>query len=160
MKIKPKHIIISVSAILSILLLKKMATTKFLKITQSNKKRGCDVKGCGHFGASRGDRKHNGLDIVTIAGEPIYAPVSGKVVRHSFPYSDDLKYTGLLLENSDLKIHIWYFKPIVSAGTTVKAGDILGYAQDLTKKYKGITNHVHLEVKDQKGKLINPETLV
>ena len=56
-----------------------------------------DKWGQGHFGAPRGSRKHNGIDIVTQLGTPILSPIEGKVIRISYPYASDMSFTGLLL---------------------------------------------------------------
>jgi hypothetical protein len=41
----------------------------------------------------------------------------------------------------------WYFNPLPSViGRNVSQGEVIGVAQDLTNKYPGITNHVHLQL--------------
>lgn len=123
-----------------------------------------DKWGQGHFGASRGKRSHNGLDIEAKAKQEIVAPIDGKVIRKAYPYASDMRYTGLLIEGTgkyiDYTVKIFYIDPSAGvAGKTVQAGDKIGEAQDLTVKYTGITNHVHIEVKI-KGKHEDPGKLI
>lgn len=140
-----------------------MGTNKaFGKVTADNIRRGCDQNwGCGSFGADRGTRKHNGLDIKTQVGQQILSPISGKITRFPFPYGSDLSYTGIEIVNADFKVKIFYMKASVSANTTVTKGQVIGTAQNISAKYSStMTNHVHVEVYDIKsGALINPETL-
>lgn len=138
-----------------------MGTNKaFAKITTNNIIRDCDPKGCGEFGASRGSRKHNGLDIEAVPGENIFSPISGKVTRFPFPYGDDLSFTGIEIVNNQFKVKIFYMKAVVSANSSVVQGQYIGNAQNVAKKHGGgMINHVHIEAYDNSGNLINPETL-
>ena len=45
-------------------------------------------------------------------------------------------------------------------GSQVAAGDVLGPAQDLTPRYPGNSNHVHIEIRDANGVLVDPTTLI
>lgn len=63
-----------------------------------------------------------------------------------------MRYTGVLLEglgkHKGYSIKIFYMNPSSGIiGKIVQAGDKIGEAQDLTIKYPGITNHVHIEIK-------------
>ena len=51
--------------------------------------RGCDTKGCGNFGASRGSRSHAGVDVNAAPGDSVKAPISGKVRNVSAIYKND-----------------------------------------------------------------------
>lgn len=138
-----------------------MGTNKaFGKVTTNNIFRGCDPKGCGEFGAPRGSRTHIGLDIKAVPGEVIFAPISGKVTRFPFPYGDDLSFTGIEIVNNQYKVKIFYMKTNVPANSTVKQGQVIGHAQDIAKKHGGgMINHIHLEVYDNAGKLVDPKIL-
>lgn len=163
MKIKPIYYVVGATTLLlSALFLLTNIKQMFGKITKNNQLRTEDAHGKGHFHAPRdnGKRKHSGTDIVANPNEPIYSPISGLITRHPFPYGTDLRFKGIEIKNKDFVVKIFYLNPTIIQGTSVKAGQIIGYAQDLTKKYKGIINHVHLEVKNTAGTLINPETLV
>lgn len=132
----------------------------FGKLTKSNKLRVEDLHGKGHFNAPRGDHKHQGIDIITVTNEPVFSPIDGVVTRYPFPYPTDLSFKGIEIKNDTFSVKIFYLKPAVKQGKNVKQGDIIGYAQNLTKKYKGITNHIHVEVRNKVGSIINPETLI
>lgn len=158
MALKPKHIILLSTAIVILIMTTKKA---FAKVTAKNKFRGCDPSGCGAFGSGRIGHIHAGLDLEVVEKEAIYSPIDGEVIRFPFPYGDDLRYKGILIKNAEFEVKIFYLNPVVKAGTKVKQGDVIGYAQNVAKKYKKpMTNHIHLEVRNQKGVLINPETLL
>ncbi|WP_051269590.1 M23 family metallopeptidase [Flavobacterium suncheonense] len=141
-----------------------MASTKsFAKITVDNVKRGCDQDwGCGSYGATRGNRTHNGLDIKAIPGQQIISPISGTVTRFPYPYGDDLRWTGIEIKNSDYHVKIFYLTPTVLQNAKVKQGQVIGRAQNIASKYSSsMTNHVHIEVRNAKTlELINPDTLL
>ena len=140
-----------------------MGTQKaFGKVTEKNTARGCDAGGwgCGSFGASRGARKHYGIDIKTTPNENIFSPIDGTVTRFPFPYGDDLKYTGIEIVNKDYKVKMFYLKATVPVNSKVTKGQLIGNAQNIAAKYgTAMTNHVHVEVYDKSGTLLNPETL-
>lgn len=119
-----------------------------------------DSMGDGRFGSSRGGRSHNGIDLICTPGENVFSPIDGKVLRISNAYSDDSHYLNIVLQNSEFLVKVMYVKPKVSAGTTVKKGDVIGVAQAINKKYgSAMTNHIHFEVwKD--GKAVNPDNFI
>jgi hypothetical protein len=118
--------------------------------------RAVDPRGSGQFGALRdhGKRRHQGLDIKANPGEMILSPIDGDVVREAVPYPP---FTGLLIRGSgeydgyDVKL---FYVTGLACGPCM-AGTPVGYAEDLNKKYPGITNHVHMEVR-YKGKIVPP----
>ncbi len=123
-----------------------------------------DKWGEGHYGASRGNRKHNGIDIVAQLGKDVLSPIEGKVVRVSYPYASDLSYAGLLIDglgvHKGIEVKIFYMKPSPNiVGKTVRPGQKIGSVQNLSPKYPGITNHIHIEIK-QNGLQKNPQTLI
>ncbi|MBW2621539.1 MAG: peptidoglycan DD-metalloendopeptidase family protein, partial [Deltaproteobacteria bacterium] len=111
-----------------------------------------DSAGFGHFEARRKNpdgtkRKHNSLDILSIPGQPIYAPLDGEITFTKGYYSA-IENTG---ENHDARI--LYIRPterIASGKGTIKVkkGDVIGYAQNLYSIYKNtkMKNHIHLEL--------------
>ncbi len=123
-----------------------------------------DIWGKGQFGTPRGQRTHNGLDIAVRPGQDVFAPIDGTVVRIAYPYAKDLSYAGVLIEGNgghkEYTIKIFYIIPsIIMIGKMVKVGDKIGVAQDLTRKYPGITNHIHMEVRHNKL-IVNTELLI
>lgn len=110
--------------------------------------RGCDDGGCGEFGASRGTRKHLGLDIACIPDEGVVTPFDGKVIRTIDPYGDG-QYSGLKIKTTQgFVLNVMYMDPIADVvGATVRKGDLLGYAQDVSKRYtSGVKPHLHVEI--------------
>jgi peptidoglycan LD-endopeptidase LytH len=114
--------------------------------------RGIDAFGSGDFGAVRdaGKRRHHGVDYVSEPGADVLAPLSGKITRIGSAYSgrEDLQYVEIVNPETHLSARVLYVSPTVAEGDFVSAGDVLGAAQDLTDRYPGITNHVHLEMRD------------
>jgi murein DD-endopeptidase MepM/ murein hydrolase activator NlpD len=125
--------------------------------------RGCDGYGSGAYGASRGDRTHNGIDFQAPCGAAILSPVDGTVTRLGYPYSDDLSYRYVeILTRAGLKHRIFYIDPIVQLGDKIAAGDPIGRVQDVAGRYDRhlMKNHIHYELKTGNGKYLNPETLI
>ncbi|HEV7676379.1 MAG TPA: M23 family metallopeptidase [Candidatus Angelobacter sp.] len=120
-----------------------------------------DQWGSGQFGASRPghvhSRLHQGLDITAEPGEPIRSPIDGVITREAFPYKGDNRFRGLLIEGVNewkgIEVKIFYVQGMIQG--RVDAGQIIGTAQDLSLRYRGITNHVHIEVRTS-GTLVNP----
>lgn len=127
------------------------------------KLRGNDKHGSGAFGAPRGARKHRGVDIVSTPGESVFSPMDGKISKIGFPYGDGVggvhdatPFRYVEITGAGATARVYYVEPTVSVGQKVKAGDIIGTAQDLDPRYSGITRHVHLEVRA----IIDPTPLV
>jgi len=113
--------------------------------------RRCDAWGEGHFGAPRGCRVHNGVDIIARPDMPVRSPIHGLVVRVAEPYDDDAVLSGLLLRglgvHEGLETKLFYVAPEPCLiGQVVQAGATIGRVQSLQTRYPGITDHVHLEV--------------
>lgn len=119
-----------------------------------------DSYGSGKYGASRdgGRRMHNGIDI----GFAVCAIIGGKVTKIGFPYnpSNELKAHFRYVEVQDeagLYVRYFYVDPMVGVGDEIKRGDYLGFPQDLTEIYPGITPHIHFEVMDENRNIVDPE---
>ena len=130
-------------ATIAFLLYKQM---KFNSPTKPLRRRKCDGFGCGEYGASRGNRKHKGIDLLVNPGADIFAPISGKI-RFANPYSNDTRFKGVEISSALHGVKLFYFLPSVKNGEMVKAGQRIGKAQNLGIKYPGIPNHIHLEVR-------------
>ena len=118
--------------------------------------RKCDKHGCGHYGASRGVRKHNGLDIEAEKGKPVYIPFNGIVTKLGYAYADDLSFRYVEVTSDKYEVRLFYIDPLVRLGQNVFEGDVAGTVQTLKDRYKGITDHVHVELR-KNDKLLNPE---
>lgn len=126
--------------------------------------RGEDAYGAGAFGASRGGgvRRHRGADYIAEPGEIVRAPIPGIVQRIGFAYRGDERYRYVELSDAVAQraVRVLYVGPLVEVGAVVRAGDPIGRAQDLSVRYpRGITNHVHVELK-QGGVLGDPASLL
>jgi len=120
--------------------------------------RGCDDYGCGHFGASRGSRKHIGIDFVSEPGQLVTSDVAGKVTKLGYPYGDDLSFRYVqVTTDQNVDCRYFYCQPSVAVSDIVKVGNVIGKAQDIAARYtKGkMTNHIHFEVK-RDGHALNP----
>src|SRR5262249_44317344 len=120
----------------------------FSAITNGPSRR-TDAWGSGQYGAGRGGRKHHGLDIVARPAESIHSPIDGDLVREARPYATDRRFTGVVIRGTGswlgYEVKLFYVDGEFSG--PVRAGDVVGHAQDLAVKYPGITNHVHFEVR-------------
>ena len=122
--------------------------------------RGCDDYGCGHFGASRGRRKHNGIDCKADYGQIVCSHVAGKVTKIGYPYANDLSYKYVEITDSlDLRHRFFYVFPSVKPGDRIKVSDTIGTVQNIAARYKRgkMTNHVHYEIKKQNNDYMNPK---
>lgn len=121
--------------------------------------RGHDDFGSGAFGASRdgGKRKHEGVDYVVAPGGSVRSPIAGEIARVSYAYRGVGGFRIVDIVNSETKVkaRVFYVSPNVAVGDIVVAGQEIGVAQDLNARYPGITNHVHVELRDSQQRLID-----
>jgi hypothetical protein len=125
--------------------------------------RGNDDYGSGEFGASRGERPHNGIDYAIKPGEIICSPVAGTITKLGYTYSSDLSYRYVEVTDSAERRHrLFYVLPLVAVGDEVEKHAPVGASQDISKKYTNygyMKNHVHYEVMLLDGSFANPEKL-
>ena len=99
-------------------------------------------------------REHQGLDIQARPSARILSPIDGAIIREAAPYSP---FTGVAIRGTGdytgYEVKLFYVKGYLCG--PVKAGDLIGTAEDLSIKYPGITNHVHLEVRNR-GIVVSP----
>ena len=118
-----------------------------------------DKWGFGNFHAPRGSRLHNGVDIINVPNEAIVCFEPGHVSKIGYPYADSNKshyrYIQIDTDSSDMHRY-FYVESLVQVGDEVEAGSIIGWAQDLSVVYPGITQHLHFEVKLKDGSFIDP----
>jgi len=108
-----------------------------------------DSEGDGKFAASRGLRPHYGIDYEFFVDEPVPSPVTGRVKRIGHCYDDDLSYRliEIITHNKKAIVRLLYVSPQVAEGDFVTAGDIVGLAQNISRRYsRHMKNHVHCEV--------------
>ncbi|XP_028816302.1 leukocyte cell-derived chemotaxin-2 [Denticeps clupeoides] len=115
----------------------------------NNRKRGCDSKGCGAFGANRTHGKHKGLDIVCADGSTIYAPFDVKLNGKAVPYRhNNAINNGIKLSGAGLCFKLFYVKPDKYSGS-LKKGQKIGTLLPMQKVYPGITSHIHVQMCDE-----------
>lgn len=138
--------------------------SKTRRIVSPLKVRAKDNHGSGEFGASRssGTRKHKGIDLVVKPNQRVYSPIQGRLERYSMPYQNDSRYSGVVIRgrgvDRDKMVKIFYVKPAVTQGESLEAGQFIGFAQDISLKYPGMTKHIHLELYVD-GDLVDPRVL-
>lgn len=121
-----------------------------------------DPHGSGAWQASRGTRKHEGVDYACWPESIVHSGTNGMVTKIGRPYYDaadtsknHFRYVQVTTQLG-YNIRYMYVEPCVHVGDTVSTDQPIGAAQDLTKVYEGITPHIHIGVKYE-GKYINPE---
>jgi len=124
--------------------------------------RGADPTGYGWYGASRGNRKHKGVDVLTQPKDSIKAPFSGVITKFGQVYSQTNKFKYIELKSDVYRIRLMYAKPIDSLklNQRIFEGDEIGIAQDIAGYWKsGMLNHIHIELY-KNGLLTDPEPLI
>ena len=119
--------------------------------------RGCDDQGCGHYGAPRGDRKHNGHAPHSSFTFPFDVVILRKgLVQTGKPFTL-LELTPAKAFKNVIKFKVMYCDlDMYNIGDTVKKGYPIGMSQDNATYYGGgLQNHLHIEVRIGE-KLINP----
>lgn len=131
--------------------------------------RGCDDYGCGHYGAPRGSRDHNGRDVACYPGTLIGPIISGRVTKLGWvskkPGKEHFRYVQVT-DDDDLNHRYMYVEPLVNVGEYVNRSDVIGRVQDIAgfhenrkedkEKHKRMKNHVHYEIEMQDGTHIDP----
>jgi murein DD-endopeptidase MepM/ murein hydrolase activator NlpD len=124
-----------------------------------------DAYGEGRFHAPRdgGDREHEGVDYVATPGQVVEAPISGYVAKIGYAYPDDTSLRYVEIDNPALHLtaRVLYVDPKVQVGDTVAVGHPIGQAHTLQHRYPlGITDHIHLEIADRRGRKLDAESLI
>lgn len=143
----------------------KTKKTKFINPTGGNIRN--DSFGFGHFGAPRtstsSNRKtHNGTDYMADAEQNVAACMTGTVNKIGYPYASDLQYRYVEIRSDDgFRVRHFYVFPAenIDIGVKIKQGQTIGHCQNLAKKYRGMKNHVHVEIKKD-GELLDPDDLI
>ncbi|XP_059191868.1 myeloid protein 1-like isoform X2 [Centropristis striata] len=116
-----------------------------------NSRRTNDSWGDGIYGAPRGTREHNGLDIECNDGSVVYAPfdvtVNGSLSVFSDPKQEAIN-NGIQLSGNNLCFKLFYVQPDRVSGT-VKRGERLGVMMPMQSVYPGITSYIHVQMCDE-----------
>ena len=122
-----------------------------------------DKFGSGFYGASRdgGKRVHKGIDYAVYPGSLVYAHVGGVITKLGYPYGDNLefRYVQITDSNTNFRLRYFYVEPMVSLHQVVSAQHVIGRSQSLNARYPGITEHIHFEITDEKGRIVDPERI-
>ena len=110
------------------------------------------------YGASRsGGRSHEGVDIIAKKGLNIYAVNDGTLTKRYVDRVGQLAGNGWRLTTADgtyyFYAHMSAFADGLSVGSTVVAGQIIGY---IGASGNAGTPHLHFEIHPQGGRPINP----
>lgn len=126
-----------------------------------------DPAGRGDYLAPRGSDIHRSLDFVCTPGQQVVCPINRcQAVRCADPFGDR-EYSGVLLRSNRIEILLFYLCIHEEVfGKTLFQGDIIGLAQDITKRYidgpEDIDNkmqpHIHLQVDSIDPELLLKET--
>ena len=107
-----------------------------------------------------GDRRHhNGIDLPAPVGTPVHAPEAGVVDRvdHDGAGRGEVNGNAVFVRSAR---HRWAFlhlsRVLVAPGATVQAGQLVGHVGS-TGKSTG--PHLHLQVWDAQGTIVDPEPL-
>ena len=118
-----------------------------------------DKHGTGEYLAPRGNRKHNGIDLACAVGSEVFSPVAGTVTKLGYPYgsgtggasdADPYRYVEVT-DEMGRRHRVFYIDPNddninLTDLDEVDQDTIIGIVQDLTRRYEGITPHVHYEI--------------
>jgi len=114
-----------------------------------------DAGGSGHYGAPRSKinslgrtirYRHDGTDYACKPGQDVKAPMTGIIVRRARPYANK-NYDGVVIEAKRLAVKMFYVAlDEALIGRIVKVGDVIGQAQDISKKYPLVTPHIHVQI--------------
>lgn len=111
-----------------------------------------DKHGAGYYGASRGKRKHVGVDFAVEAESKICAFRRGIITKLGYAYADDLSFRYAEIKDSrGYYCRYFYCEPCVDVGDSIDMGSHIGDSQDLRRRYPGITPHLHFEVFSMEG---------
>uniref|UniRef100_A0AAX7TT68 Leukocyte cell-derived chemotaxin 2 like n=1 Tax=Astatotilapia calliptera TaxID=8154 RepID=A0AAX7TT68_ASTCA len=109
----------------------------------SNSRRTSDRWGQGQYGAGRGTRLHQGLDIKCSDGAAVYAPfdvtLNGKLTVYTDPSKAAIN-EGINLSGQGLCFKLFY----------VRKGQRIGTMLPMQSVYPGITSHIHVQMCDKR----------
>ena len=93
-----------------------------------------DLSGDGRYGASRGSRRHGGVDHCGNPGQDVVYPISGTVVRLIRVYADTAEFSGVEIRGDKMTVRVLYVSaPEEIVGKRVVEGQVIGPMQDVTR---------------------------
>jgi len=125
-------------------------------------RRGTDAHGEGHFGASRGARRHRGEDFAAYPNSTLLSPVPGVVSKLGWPYASDdpkrgwLRYVEITTKSGH-RHRFFYVLPTVVPNDQILVNTPIGIVQNLQVAFdQKMTPHVHYEIITPEGEFIPP----
>lgn len=123
-----------------------------------------DRAGSGHYGASRGTRKHTGVDFYVAPGSIVLAPESGEMEHYGYAYRGDTNWRIVNFKGNSGRLYRFFYTVQCGykRGDRVERGQPIAMVQDIRKRYpeeSDMQPHVHVEVLDGNGVRLNPEKL-
>jgi murein DD-endopeptidase MepM/ murein hydrolase activator NlpD len=133
-----------------------------------------DSQGRGAYGASRTGHRHHGIDFAAPAGSPVYSPIDGTVDSIGWAYQNDVgkddRLRSIHIVGPDgHSFKLLYVEPAAGlrVGDEVARGGVVGSVQSWqgvqdkarnqdTPEGERVTDHVHMEVRDDRGTRIDP----
>ena len=111
--------------------------------------------------ARAGGRVHEGVDIVTSGGKPVYAVVDGTISKVYLDAPGSRSGNGFRLAMVDgtyfFYAHMQSFVDGLQVGSSYRAGDVIGYVGHTGNT---LLDHLHFEVHPQGGEPINPTPMI
>lgn len=124
--------------------------------------RNTDPTGNGWYGASRGRRKHRGVDLVAEPGTTVYSPIHGTITKIGYPYADALQFRYVEITAEVYRIWLMYVepKPGIEVGQKIFIGDEVGTVQAIgPHHHPHMKNHLHIQVW-KNGLLTDPQPII
>lgn len=125
--------------------------------------RGHDDHGSGSFGAPRGDRDHEGLDLIFQPDALVKAPFDCVISKHGQVYPSPARYKYIEFKGlpntpfTDYRVRFMYVLPIANINQNYSKDSVIGKSQDIEALHDQITDHIHCEVYSIKtGDVIDP----
>ena len=114
------------------------------------------------WGAARsGGRSHQGVDIIAASGASVRAVVDGQLTRRAWAQPGLKAGNAWRLTAADgtyyFYAHLLDFAPGLQVGSTVEAGDIIGFVGSTGN---AATPHLHFEIHPRGGSAVNPYSSV
>uniref|UniRef100_A0A665VKK5 Myeloid protein 1-like n=1 Tax=Echeneis naucrates TaxID=173247 RepID=A0A665VKK5_ECHNA len=138
-------------ASLSLLVSEGESVHLFCRGNPSNEKRTSDMWGSGHYGASRGDRIHKGVDIRCEDGDDVLAPfdvtLEGALSVFTDPKMAAIN-SGINLRGKGLCFKLFAVRPDRNFGL-VRKGERIGTMLPMQTVFPGITSHIHVQMCDR-----------
>ena len=122
-----------------------------------------DRGGDGAFGASRGNRRHRGVDYASLAGSDVVSPVTGIIDRVSNAYTDPVKngpLKAIVIKNivdNRYETKVLYVEPSkhIKPGMPVYGGQtLLGKTQSMVFIHENVKDHIHVQIDGPQGSIV------